>query len=213
MQPLNLHRTGVTSLTDAELIILDIAALRIASRQQYRDETFVEMWDYPSHGLDDETLGQTLDRFTVQGIMTDEPFFNRYYRRRDDPTIRLTELGGAFWESERRPNWMRYIHDFRPFNLISIFGYSAEMCQRYFDVVRESNLINYDSGTVMKAVGMRRLIYWRVPQPVHILCALIVNGSGRGIPSWSYFKSQRVWWRFPNELITVPLEETRQLFG
>lgn len=203
------RRTGASELTDAELIIIDIAAMCVARRRLYRNLYFVEQWNRPSHGLDDETLVETLDRFETEGLIISEACSD--HRGRPDRTVRLSEAGGSLWISERRPDWMRYVDDISPHNRISIYGYSADTCERYFQVACDSGLINHNGGRIRRAVANRQLIYWRPPQPVHLLCAPVANESSGTIldVNWSHFELHRIWWRFPNEIATFWSNETK----
>jgi len=202
------RRTGVSELTDAELIIIDIAAMDVVGRRFYRNSIFAEQWNLPPHGLDDEALVKTLDRFETEGLISSEACDD--YRGRPDRTVRLTDAGGSLWESERRPDWLRYATHIYPMNRISICGYSAETCDRYFQVACDSGLINYNGGRIRRAVANRQLIYWRPPQPVHLLCAHVAKeSSGTFLDvNWSYFELHRTWWRFPNESATFWSNET-----
>ena len=194
------RRTGASELSDAELIIIDIAAMGIAPSRLYRDSDFVAQWNCLSHGLDDKTLFSTLDRFETEGLITSEAYFDR--PGRPDRTVRLTVAGGSLWESERLPDWMRYVSDVLPPNRFSIYGYSADTCERYFQVACDAGLINYSGGRIRRAVADRQLIYWRPPQPVHLLCAPVTEDRWNLDTDWSYFESHRSWWRFPHEIAT-----------
>lgn len=196
------RRTGTSTLTDAELAILDIAAMGIARRRQYRDAIFREQWNRPSHGLDDETLVRALHRFEVEGLITSEACYDRH--ERPDRTVRLTAAGGGLWESERLPDWLRYVTDRYPENRISIYGYSAETCDRYFQVACEANLVNYHGGRIRRAAANRPLIYWRPTQQVHLLSAAVTEPLPGSLchTDWNLFELHRSWWRSPNEIAT-----------
>lgn len=202
------RRSGVSALTDAELTIIDIAAMGIARRGLYRDSIFLEQWNRPSHGLDDETLVRTLHRFETEGLITSEACYDQ--RGRPDRTVRLTAVGGSLWESERLPDWMRYVSDRYPKNRISIYGYSAGTCDRYFRVACDARLITCNGGRIRRAVADRQLVYWRPSQPVHLLSAPVTEGPLDMVCciDWSYFESQRSWWRFPDEIATFWSKET-----
>jgi len=197
-----MRRTCVSSLTDAELLIFDCAFDGVAGRRLYRDTVFAQQWNRPSHGFDDETLVKTLHRFETEGLITSEAFYNS--RGYPDRTVRLTEAGGALWESERVPDWSRYVTDMHPKNRISVYGYTAEACDRYFQVACDAGLINYVGGRIRRAVAQRDLIYWRPVQPVYLLCAAVAKREERQgqFVDWSYFESHRSWWRFADEIAT-----------
>lgn len=195
------RRSGMSDLTGAELVILDIAATVGSRRRLYRDSVFVQQWNCPSHGLNDETLVRTLHRFETEGIITSEACYDR--QGRPDRTVRLTEVGGSLWESERLPDWMRYATDIHPGNRISIYGYAADTCERFFQVACDANYVIYAGGRIRRAVAERKLIYWRPAHPVYLLCAAVAKEPwSLGRTDWSYFESNRSWWRFANEIAT-----------
>ena len=101
-----------------------------------------------------------MHRFETEGLISSEAF----YDSRGNPyrTVRLTEVGGALWESERLPDWNLYVTDMHPKNRISIFGHTADTCDRYFQVARDAGLINYDGGRIRRG--------GRSPRP-HLLAA------------------------------------------
>ena len=165
------RRTAVTSLSDAELVIIDVAAMCIARRRHYKDSIFREQWNRPSHGLDDKTLLRTLHRFEAEGLITSEACYDQHGR--PDRTVKLTRTGGALWESERLPDWERYVMDMYSRRRIAIYSYTRETCERYFHAACDCKLIVYDGGTIRHAVANRSLVYWRTPQPVHLLSARI----------------------------------------
>lgn len=191
-------RTGISDLTDAELLLLDIAALEVCLCSFFLREIFSIQYNYPSHEIPDELLHETLDRFEQEEIITGEDCLN--YRSQPDRRIRLTQTGGELWESERLPDWSRFVTDSYSDRYIRIYGYSASMCEAFFEVARYTNLIQYRGGPVKKISGQRQLIYWRDKQPVHCLAARIV--SKKNWPHWDYrhFEADRCWWRSANEI-------------
>ncbi|MBL8815490.1 MAG: hypothetical protein JNL58_05640 [Planctomyces sp.] len=162
----------------------------------------MQQWNRSSHGLNDETLVRTLHRFEVEGLISSEAFYDSHGN--PDRTVRLTESGGALWESERLPDWTRFVEDIYPENRISIYGHAPDVCDRYFHVACEAGLINYGGGRIRRAVALRKLIYWRPVQPVYLLSAAVAKdgGSQCRLPDWEYFESHRIWWRFANEIAT-----------
>lgn len=194
------RRTGVSTLSDAELLLFDCAFNGVAGRRLFRHAVFPQQWNRTSHGLDDETLVKAFHRFETEGLITSEAFYNA--RGRPDRTVQLTEAGGALWESERLPDWNRFVTDMYPGNRVSIYGHTADTCDRYFQVACDAGLINYVGGRIRRAVAQRNLIYWRPVQPVYLLCAAVakVQTSQFHCTDWSYFESQRSWWRFADEI-------------
>ena len=102
-------RTGASSLTDSELILLDVLFdVRCwfgSLRESTSRATFGEVWNLRySHGLDDDSLRETLASLCDRGLLARSP----------DPSGELfvmTSHGGEIWSSERCPDWDRFCTD------------------------------------------------------------------------------------------------------
>jgi len=96
------YRTGLSSLSDGELIILDCL---FDCRCEFRllcNSHFKPQWNLPySHNLDDEALRTTLASLCERGILASE-------KARGRIVFGMTPAGGEIWSSERRPNWDRF---------------------------------------------------------------------------------------------------------
>ena len=193
-------RTCVSTLTDAELVLFDCLFDVYAGYRQLMHEGFSGFWNRPSHGLDDLTLIQTLERFEALGLLSSEPYYD--VSGEPDRLVHLTAVGGALWESERQPNWNRYLIDTHSAHRVSIYGHSADICSDFFEAACKAGLINYTGGRILRAVAPRKLIYWRPLQPVHVVCAPIaeVDKQQYPWPSWTCLDAHRSWWRVPNEI-------------
>lgn len=102
------RRSELTSLSNDELILLDVMFDKSVTFQQLRGRDFGLRWNYQSHSLDDEQLRETLLRFMALGWIDnseDKPF---KVGDGSDHRFSLTPVGGHYWELERRPRWNRY---------------------------------------------------------------------------------------------------------
>jgi hypothetical protein len=104
----NLKRTHTTSLTDDELILLDVMFSGGAPFRMLRQSVFTDQWNCPPHNLDDCQLGDTLDRFCSTGMLESDLVSFRDARQM---YYYMTPHGGSSWESERTPIWDRYAMD------------------------------------------------------------------------------------------------------
>ncbi len=198
-----LRRTNATDLTDAELILLDVAAYLGGSRCLFSRDVLPLQYNYPSHDLDDVELAQTLDRFEAQGWITGEDFINR--RSNPDRSIKITLDGAGVWESERRPDWSRNVTDTSGRTIpnterhrIRIYGHSLAICREFFDVACACGYYDYDGGRVRTAASHDQLVYWRPAQRIYLLSAWV---SSWHMPTdWTYFEANRTWWRRPDEI-------------
>jgi hypothetical protein len=198
------RRTGVTRLTDAELELLDQAVCRWGSRASYRAEIFSEQYNRPSHGLDDATLNETLDCFEKLGWITGRTYSSPWSET--DRSVELTPTGGQLWESERLPDWGRYVMDTGGAwitnelrrHRASIFGYSPKSVRKFFEIGRMCGFFGLTAGPIRTAAAVRKWIYWREPQTVYLLSSWIESWDS--YPDWERMESMRTWWRFPDEI-------------
>lgn len=197
------ERTGSTDLTDSELLILDNIALLGGFCSMYVNDNFPYQFNYPEHGLDNKSLLATLARFESEGMIVSERTKNRHDKF--DLTLRVTMLGGSIWESERKPDWTRYIEDiYRPPRpnserfRVSILGHSREICHAFFDAGIHSGFVDYRGGRIATASGSRSLIYWRPVESVFMLSAWVESEHSE--TDWKHFEMKRCWWRFAYEI-------------
>ena len=102
----NLYRTGITSLTDDELILLDVMFAYAVLPPMLRQCNIKPQFNIRPHSMDDATLKSSLVRFAKEGITqrTGQFLKGREY-------IKINEFGGEIWCSERSPVWERYCSD------------------------------------------------------------------------------------------------------
>lgn len=194
-------RTRITALSDAELLILDILATNRSRRRNFRRDVFGPQFNYPCHDLDDDTLEQTLESFADEGLVSCEEYFDDRSHR----YLALTSAGGRLWESERRPDWTRYVtgiySGFRPRTQrprIAIYGHSLSICRAYFDAGCSSGHFHYRGGRNASADCNRQLIYWRPTARVYVVSAWLESWSCE--TDWSYLEMKRSWWSSPDEI-------------
>lgn len=99
--PSDLYRTSKTSLTDDELLILDVIFDGGAKPSMLRQRNFVEQWNSQSHSLTDDQLKSTIKQWLNDGVLEAHPNDRGRY-------VAMTPAGGELWASERRPIWERY---------------------------------------------------------------------------------------------------------
>ncbi len=200
--PKTIARTGATNLTNAELLILDMAATMGGCRRMYNHKIFPQQFNYPSHGLNPPDLKKTLDRFECEGLLTGRDFIDRWGN--PDRYVGATAKGGRLWETERNPDWSRYLtclhfcRDDSDRNRVSIYGHSPSVCQAYFDAARNCGVLDYRGGLVRYGIGNRQLIWWRESQTVYLLSAWLE--SWRCNWDWSHLEMKRCWWYSPDEI-------------
>ncbi|MEX0702609.1 MAG: hypothetical protein WD069_10985 [Planctomycetales bacterium] len=76
------RRTNATTLTDDELLLLDVLFDGGAPSRLLRRESFAVQWNRESHDLDDDRLRETLQRFVDSGRLIVEGHGGRTHERR-----------------------------------------------------------------------------------------------------------------------------------
>ena len=99
--PSKLYRTHKTSLTDDQLLILDVIFDGGAEPSRLRQRYFDERWNAPSHSLSDEQLKSTIKQWLNDGVLENRSSSHGRY-------VAMTQSGGQLWASERCPIWDRY---------------------------------------------------------------------------------------------------------
>ena len=191
-----INRTETTGLSDSELLILDKVAMLGGLRSMYFNDVFPLQFNCPEHGLDDDSLVSTLNRLESNGILTGRSIKTRHGR--PDRTIRVTEHGGSVWESERKPDWTRYVTEYygssRPNSQrhrVTILGHSPVICRSFFNVGIQCGFLDYRNGPMATGTGMRNLVYWRPNQNVFMLSAWVE--SLHSTTDWDDFETKRTW--------------------
>lgn len=95
------YRTHHSTLSSAELRILDVVFDGAAPRRLLRDSVFFNQWALPSHGLNDDELD------TVYFDLEKRGYVNRLESTKG-PILSITECGAKAWEIEREPVWSKY---------------------------------------------------------------------------------------------------------
>jgi len=95
------YRSGQSTLSSAELRLLDVIFDGNAPTRLLRDNVFATQWALPSHGLNDDELDAAYFNLEKLGCV------NRLESKRG-PCLSITERGGKIWEVEREPEWSRY---------------------------------------------------------------------------------------------------------
>jgi hypothetical protein len=146
-------------------------------------------------------LFRTLDHFESLGLTTGRDYSSPWSET--DRSVELTNKGGQLWESERLPDWNRFILDsgggcIPTRHRAAIYGYSPMSIREFFDVGTSCGFFGVSTGPIRTAAAARKLIYWRPPQTVYLLSCWI-EASNSEIDS-ERMESLRTWWRIPDEI-------------
>jgi hypothetical protein len=190
-------RTRTTSLSDGELILLDVlfdsgSTYRLLRRSRWHGQ-FNLSYD---HGFDDAELRHRLRSLCDQGILEWERSHNQY-------CFRMTPLGGDLWSQERCPVWNRYCceryrEDSRGRTHMLVLAASPEIRDDFLNIwpmspARRRTATFEDSG----------LIYWRPFAKIYAGVAFYLEDDDRRRrlhEHWKDIEPRRTWWRFVKEL-------------
>jgi hypothetical protein len=197
-----LKRTHATSLTDDELILLDVMfELRVPVRSLTRD-FFREQWNCTPHQLDDVELRETIRRFYRDGLLkkADGSIFGPY--------VGMTAEGGRRWEAERLPDWDRFVSEgYREptteLQLVSIESFTAGTRDNFWRICSDLNVFSFPVAPRVKfrTLKKRQLVYWKPETVTHIAVAIGPrNDDFGGRESWQKYETERTWWRSVREL-------------
>jgi len=96
-------RTGITKLSDDELVLLDIVAIHTVLPQMLRVSVFEATWALGyCHSINDFSLKQAIKNLRRRGLIA-------FDRSRGDARICATSRGGKAWASERLPIWNLFV--------------------------------------------------------------------------------------------------------
>lgn len=199
------YRSGETSLTNDELLLLDVVFWIDATPAHLRRHGFEARWNSEPHALDDGSLLATLSQLQRDRVLiqTSQEFRGQKY-------LSMTKEGGELWSLERRPIWDRYCSErykitTRGRTLMSVAAVNAE--------IRDDFLDWWPYGSARRRKAVRRdtgLIKWRRFGMLHI--GLAIYEDPCMAPEGEYQKhieceehdsrieTRRTWWRSVDEL-------------
>lgn len=193
-------RTNVTGLGDDELMIFDAIARAMDTLESLLRTNYSD-WQNLSwtHGIDDETLEARLGEWVRRGWLEED---GGYYG--------LTAEGGAMWESERTPDWSRYVEDHGGQEMILIYATDEEVLRRYIEVMVEVGHFH----VAPRAVEVRRVEHrpgligyaWRRFEVLHegrapVLPAVDSRCPCQPTPVRDHDETRRTWWLGIGDLI------------
>lgn len=198
--PATKFRSYSSSLTDDELVILDVMFSGSVTWPMLRQVHFRNQFNEAAHSLSDTQLVETLHRLLDMGIIVrrDETF--RGHRR-----LAMTPAGGELWSSERQPVWDRFCtwHTHVPIDgrdLLTVIAVSPEVCE---DCVRL--MPEYQARRRTTVITDFGLLGWRSFERLHIGLATYVQPQcwvgeaafehAREHPKYlARLERERTWW-------------------
>lgn len=199
-----LKRTNKTSLSDEELLILDVLFDASDTFESLRKENYGSWHNLPyTHTLEASLLRELIEKLIRNGVIKSHisrPGARLFYA--------LTEAGGKVWEVERAPNWERYCTD----NLtvdengswtLSVESPSITTAKAFVVGAKECSLYQFNDATLRTRTQIERkisTIEWRVFPTIYSLSVRTQPLPEGNIVDWSAYESKRTWWRGLMEL-------------
>ena len=189
-------RTGLTPLTDDELVVCDAVCSRWTAEGCLLDPNQAEALGLPyRHGVAPERMSTFLDGLTARGIAAvDDSNGMRF--------VTLTGFGGSLWEQERQPVWDAYCTDrsrlVDGLPSLRVLSVQAEVAEVFFRTGTDAGLWT-PTGQVQISQQRRVLITpWKSGDVTVLTCSLVRLSSR---PDWRLYESRRTWWRTVFELL------------
>ena len=197
MKPLP-TRTGVTDLSDDELLLFDFLWWAYVPRRLLDSRHYAAQWNVGyTHSLNYEDLCTTLQQLLQRQLVQ---------CKNDAPDLfTLTSKGAALWEMERQPDWERYVCEHGSHNeqRLSLVALNETTGRRYIGAM-------FSAGLIVPTGHIRcRTIrdYWITPSKRCAVAQLLrVNIRGdeqMRYHDWKAYESGRDWWRSIIELNTL----------
>lgn len=201
-------RTGITNLSDDELLLFDMLFDCSARPDQLSASAYaIHMnCDY-THSLNDRELSDALcsllSRCLVRVVGNSA--------NSNAPTYSLTETGGALWELERQPNWNQYVttsqKQLGTFSTGSIVALCVDeiVGRQCLGAMFASGLITPAGSIRSRMLYDKRIVPWKwFPSIFALRCKTSDSiHDARESVKWYAYQSSRCWWRSIDELLSL----------
>ena len=192
-----LKRTNKTSLSDEELLILDVLFDARDTFEALLKENYGSWHNLPyTHGLETSLLRELIDKLVRNGTM-------KSYASRDRLFYGLTESGGKLWEVERAPDWERYCIESSTVDedgnwTLSVESPAITTARAFLDCAKDCSLYRFnpdDLATSTDVDGKISIVEWRVFPAVYSISVQTYPLPEMNTVDWNEYESKRIWWR------------------
>jgi hypothetical protein len=189
-------RTGLTPLTDDELVVCDAIWSRWTAEGFLLDPNQDAALVLPyRHGVAPEQMPRFLDGLREREIVAAEESNGMRF-------LTLISFGGSLWEQERQPVWEAYCTDLTRLvdsvASLRIRAVRAEVAQLFFRTGTDAGLWS-PMGEAQRSVDKEALIMPWKRGDLMVLTSPLTRVSSR--PDWRLYESRRTWWRTVPELL------------
>jgi len=210
-------RTGLTSLTDDELVVCDALFSRWTAEGFLLAPNQDEALHLPyRHGVPPQRMPTFLSELREQGIVAAKESKGMRF-------LALTSLGGSLWEQERQPVWDAYSTDRARLvdgvASLRIRAVRTEVAEIFFRSGTDAGLWSPIGEAEMSVEKEVAVMPWKQGDLV-VLTSPLARLSSR--TDWRLYESRRSWWRTVFELLrshrviqsqTLGTEWPPRLFG
>lgn len=197
-------RTNASDLDDDELILFDFLWENHAPIKFLYADAFALHANTPyTHLIPHDELRPRLLALVERNLLflhQPMPAVARVWR--SDVGFGLTKQGFAAWESERLPDWSRYLYDSTSDDTFTVRSVSERIGICFIEACRKCGLLSTAASEAIHSVEKDvELVPWNVFAEVH--CFEISDSRQVSAPvNWPLYESNRIWWRGTFELWT-----------
>jgi len=196
-------RTHASSLSDDELVIFDFlwdAGAPVSLL--YGQVLPLHANTSYSHSIPDSELHGHLLALVERGLLeVGTSDMGPAHARCPTDVFDLTGAGFVAWESERLPDWSRYIQDGCLDARLTVAAPSLQVGMRFVEVCRCTGLWNIADVEALHRVETGvQLLPGKTFDEVHFFDMPTLEEDSHRQVDWAQYQSERIWWRTIGEL-------------
>ena len=198
----SLKRTNKTTLSDEELLILDVLFDAGDTFEALLKENYASWHNLPyTHMLETKLLRELIDKLLSNGIIKSYVSNNRLF-------YALTAAGGKLWEAERTPDWERFCVDSSTVDdhgnwTLSVESPSRTTAKAFVECAKDCSLYKFnadDMRTTTAIDGKISTVEWRTFPAVCSISIQTYTLPEVNKVDWNKYENRRIWWRGLPEL-------------
>ncbi|GHU29062.1 hypothetical protein AGMMS50256_13030 [Betaproteobacteria bacterium] len=190
-------RTYASELTDDEIILFDFLwEGDAAERFLYGEALGVHANTPYSHSIHDDQLC-----FWLQDLINRNLLCKRTGKKSEE-IFSLTQRGFEMWESERLPDWFRYVNDSWCDEIFTVSAVSKQIGLQFIEAYRKcGSLVLPEEEPIYHVEFDVELVRWKVINEVRYWeFPVSLDDFLTTTTNWFEFIENRVWWRVAGEL-------------
>jgi hypothetical protein len=187
--PLSFKRTGVSDLSDSELLIFDFLFNKPCDSSLLHDDVFSIHANLPfGHGLTNIELDERIRKWLGLGLLK---------QRREDKVISMSPKGGKLWSAERLPRWEYYCYDSSYLeghkSILNVESPRLSTAREFCENARRCRVYCFvDDEISIRRFASRRLLWWKTFKPI-FRCTAIAEINFSWEVDWKGFNDGHYW--------------------